>query len=49
MKSYLPGAASLDNPEEVWNKIIELDLEYEKGTKILYSCINYIILGKVIQ
>lgn len=49
MKSYLPGAASLDNPEEVWNKIIELDLEYEKGTKILYSCINYIILGKVIE
>lgn len=49
MKSYLAGAANLDNPEEVWQKILELDLEYERGTKILYSCINYIILGKVIE
>lgn len=49
MKSYLAGAANMNNPEEVWSKILELDLEYERGSKILYSCINYIILGKVIE
>lgn len=49
MKSYLAGAASMNNPDEVWSKILELDLEYERGSKILYSCINYIILGKVIE
>lgn len=49
MKPYLPNASSLASKEEVWNKIIELDLDYEKGSKILYSCINYIILGKIIE
>lgn len=49
MKSYLPNANTLKSAEEVWNKIIELDLDYEKGSKILYSCINYIILGKIIE
>lgn len=49
MKSYLFGAASLNDPEEVWDKIMELDLEYERGSKILYSCLNYIILGKLIE
>ena len=49
MRSYLAGAASMNNADEVWNKICELDLEYEKGTKIVYSCINYIILGKLIE
>lgn len=49
MKPYLPNANTLKSSEEVWNKIIELDLDYEKGSKILYSCINYIILGKIIE
>ena len=49
MKSYLAGAASLNNSEEVWQKIMELDLQYETGSKILYSCLNYIILGKIIE
>lgn len=49
MKPYLPNANTLKSAEEVWNRIIELDLDYEKGSKILYSCINYIILGKIIE
>lgn len=49
IRPYLAGAASMKDESEVWNSILELELEYEKGSKILYSCINYIILGKLIE
>lgn len=49
MIPYLPNVVELKNATEVWNKILSLDLNYETGTKIVYSCINYIILGKIIE
>ena len=49
LQPYLAGAAKMSTPEEVWNAILNLDLQYEPGSKILYSCINYITLGKLIE
>lgn len=49
MKPYLSNVHKLKNAQEVWDNIINLDLEYETGSKIVYSCLNYIILGKIIE
>ncbi len=45
----LPRANTLSDPTEVWNKILNMELKYETGTKIHYSDLGYIILGKVIE
>jgi len=34
---------------ELWNFIINLPTTYEKGSRVEYSCFNYIILGKIIE
>lgn len=49
LQPYLAGAADMKSADEVWNGILNLDLQYERGSKILYSCINYITLGKIIE
>ena len=45
-----------DNPiddysdyETAWERLANLDLEYEPGSKFLYSDVNYIILGRVVE
>ncbi len=43
------GITELKTPEEVWNRILKVELKYEPGTKINYSDIGYIVLGKVIE
>ncbi len=45
----LPRANTLNDPTEVWNRILNIELKYETGTKIHYSDLGYIILGKVIE
>lgn len=43
------GLFSLKTPDEVWQKIYELDLKYPPNEGIHYSDVGYIILGKVIE
>jgi len=45
----ISGANTLKTPDEVMEKIKNLELKYEPGTKIHYSDIGYILLGKVIE
>ena len=35
--------------EELWDFTLRLKRTYEKGTKVEYSCFNYLILGKIIE
>ena len=37
------------NKEELWSFIKNLELTYETGSKVEYSCFNYIILGRIIE
>ena len=37
------------NKEELYNFILHLPRTYQRGTKVEYSCFNYIILGKIIE
>lgn len=43
------GIKDLKTPKEVWDKILKIELKYEPNTKIHYSDIGYITLGKVIE
>ncbi len=45
----VPHANAMKTPAEVWEKINNLELKYEPGTKIHYSDIGYILLGKIIE
>lgn len=45
----IPKAATLKNREEVINKVYEFDLIYEKGEKVVYSDIGYILLGLIVE
>ncbi len=40
---------SCQNPGELWDFILHLSRTYEKGTRVEYSCFNYIILGRIIE
>lgn len=37
------------SPEELWNFIYRHTRTYQRGTRVEYSCFNYIILGKIIE
>lgn len=39
----------LKEPSEVWERIFKLELKYETGTKIHYSDVGYILMGKIIE
>lgn len=43
------GLKEVKCPQDVWDKILNIELKYEPGTKIHYSDIGYIVLGKVIE
>lgn len=45
----VPHASGLKTPQEVYEKIDNLELKFTPGTKIHYSDIGYILLGKVIE
>lgn len=45
----VPHANTLKTKEEVWEKIQNLELKYEPGTKIHYSDVGYILLGRIIE
>ena len=35
--------------EDVWNKIYETEQRFNEGSKIMYSDINFILLGKIVE
>lgn len=51
--SGLPGWDKLwekgDTPDEMLKVIYEMPLEYATGTKTVYSCLGFIVLGKAIE
>ena len=38
-----------DGPEKAWERIADLKLVHPTGSKFLYSDVNYLILGKIIE
>jgi serine-type D-Ala-D-Ala carboxypeptidase len=47
-KGGLRGIYNHDD-KEVFNYLSNLPLDYETGSKVVYSCLGYILLGKMIQ
>lgn len=45
----LPGSHDLTEQDNVWEKILNVDLRYETNMTIKYSDLGYITLGKVIE
>ena len=43
------GARYLKSKEELFDRIFNVDLKYEKNTNIVYSDIGFILLGKVVE
>jgi len=44
-----PLYLTASNPHEVVNEILNQPLEYEPGSKVVYSCLGFIVLGHLIQ
>jgi len=38
-----------DNPDDAIKVILDAPLAYEPGTRVVYSCMGYIILGKILE
>lgn len=49
LREGLPGVTKIKSSEEAWDKAYDMELIYEPGTKIQYSDVNYILLGKIIE
>ena len=45
----ISGPKDKMNKDDVWEKIKNVDINFEPGTKICYSDINFIILGKIVE
>lgn len=39
----------LDGPEQAWNRICDLSLDYVPGTRFRYSDVGFIVLGKLVE
>ncbi len=39
----------LTSPDEVINHILHTELAFKPGTQVLYSCLNFILLGKILE
>lgn len=49
LQADIPGARNLKSSEELFDKIYNVELKYEKNTNIVYSDIGFILLGKIVE
>ena len=45
----VPGRKDIAKEKDIWDKIYQVELMFKPGSKIVYSDINFIILGKIVE
>jgi CubicO group peptidase (beta-lactamase class C family) len=49
LPAWRPLYAMTDRPDEVLETILRIPLEYQPGSKVLYSCLDFILLGLTLE
>lgn len=47
--AHIPLEEKIDSPDETVPYLLSVPLEYEPGTKVVYSCMGFILLGKMLE
>lgn len=49
LPAWRPLYQNAATPEAMFSALLEVPLEYETGSHVVYSCLGYILLGKIIE